>query len=175
MQEIEIDHNKLCNNLNAYNNDIKTLDYRELKYEQFFYDFIQKNVPCVVKNVSSDWQCTKKWINKENRINLEYFKQTYGFLEAPVADCSSITFNSQCKSNMKVSDYMCYLEDSTRKKLLYLKDWHLKRMQPDDPFYEVPFIFASDWLNEYATDNKEDDFMFVYIGPKDSWYVYIDI
>ncbi|XP_045536113.1 2-oxoglutarate and iron-dependent oxygenase JMJD4 [Papilio machaon] len=70
---------------------------------------------------------------------------------------------------MKVQDYMSYLKNSKRDKLLYLKDWHLRRIKPDDMFYEVPKIFASDWLNEYAQDNKDDDFMFVYIGPEGSW------
>ncbi|XP_068620840.1 2-oxoglutarate and iron-dependent oxygenase JMJD4 [Battus philenor] len=70
---------------------------------------------------------------------------------------------------MKVKDYMLYLKNDKKENLLYLKDWHLRRMKPDHNFYEVPRIFASDWLNEFAMDTHDDDFMFVYIGPENSW------
>ncbi|KPJ12703.1 JmjC domain-containing protein 4 [Papilio machaon] len=126
------------------------------------------NLPCIIKNVSLDWNCSKKWI-KNGDINYEHFTTEYGDLEAPVADCYKVNYNAHCKQYMKVQDYMSYLKNSKRDKLLYLKDWHLRRIKPDDMFYEVPKIFASDWLNEYAQDNKDDDFMFVYIGPEGSW------
>lgn len=55
--------------------------------------------------------------------------------------------------------------------LLYLKDWHCARNSPNVPIYEIPQYFASDWLNEYYTAHPEldDDYMFVYMGPKDTW------
>ena len=36
--------------------------------------------------------------------------------------------------------------------------------------YETPIYFAVDWLNEYWMQGTEDDYRFVYIGPKGSWY-----
>lgn len=55
--------------------------------------------------------------------------------------------------------------------LLYLKDWHCVKNFPHIPVYEVPQYFVSDWLNEYyiAHPELDDDYMFVYMGPKESW------
>lgn len=175
MNEIEI--NEVPNNLPAFKyEDIKfdILDYRDIVYTDFFNNFMIRNLPCIIKNVSLNWECTNKWIDN-NKINFEYLSCEYGVLEAPVADCDSIKYNAQEKSKMPVAEYICYMKNSDRKELLYLKDWHLRRLRPNDCFYATPTIFASDWLNEYAIDHQEDDFMFVYIGPKDSWYVYIHI
>ena len=40
---------------------------------------------------------------------------------------------------------------------------------PDYNFYEIPTIFASDWLNEFLVDNGRDDYKFTYMGPKNTW------
>jgi len=43
---------------------------------------------------------------------------------------------------------------------------------PDYPFYSTPIYFQSDWLNEFWDSRTDcaDDYRFVYIGPKGSWY-----
>lgn len=159
LQESDIDYS---------NYSVEVID-KSIQYSDFFEKFMSKNLPCIIKGISDDWECTRKWIElDDNKINFDFLTSTYGNLEAPVADCANIVYNTHCKSNMKVANYLAYLKEKTDK-LLYLKDWHLKRLQPADNFYEVPILFASDWLNEYCEDNQEDDFMFVYIGPKDTW------
>lgn len=150
--------------------EISTLNNGALQYDYFYKDYMLKNLPCVIKNISSNWECNDHWV-KNDTINYDYLIDKYGDIEAPIADCDKIYFNAQCKNDMKVKDYMTYLKSEKKDKLLYLKDWHLKKLLPNDNFYEVPQIFASDWLNEYAADLKDDDFMFVYIGPKNTWYV----
>lgn len=168
MQESEIlsvvENVDVCYNYSK----LTTIDKNDITYNDFFNNFMIRNLPCLIKNVSSSWESTQNWI-KDNKINFDYFLEVYGDLEAPVADCHSIHFNAHDKINMKVKDYFNYLKTTERDKLLYLKDWHLKRIRPDDNFYTVPQIFASDWLNEFAIDHGEDDFMFVYIGPENSW------
>jgi hypothetical protein len=49
------------------------------------------------------------------------------------------------------------------------------RAFPEYKAYETPKYFKSDWLNEYwdQCNDSSDDYRFVYIGPKGSWYVYI--
>lgn len=155
---------------NYSNCEIKSFDNSELKYDYFFKEYLLRNIPCIVKNICKTWKCSQFWI-KDNGINYSYFIDHYGELDAPVADCDKINFNAQCKCDMKVKDYMNYLRSKSREKLLYLKDWHLRRLTLDDYFYEVPEIFASDWLNEYSIDNQDDDFMFVYIGAGNTWFV----
>ncbi|CAH0404945.1 unnamed protein product [Chilo suppressalis] len=128
----------------------------EFDYEKF-----------TIKSISDNWECTRKWV-KDDTIHYDYLTNAYGDLEAPIADCNNVAYNAHCKTIMKVSNYMEYLKQNNEQ-LLYLKDWHLKRLQPNDNFYETPMLFASDWLNEFCQDLQEDDFMFVYIGPKNSW------
>lgn len=171
MVEIEIhDVQQNIGNYNYINCSLSHEEYNEICYNSFFERYMLTNFPCIIKNVSADWECTKNWI-RDGTINYEYLSNHYGNLEAPVADCDKTVFNSHTKIKMKVSDFMQYLQSDDKKRILYLKDWHLKRERPSENFYEVPIMFASDWLNEYAVDHQEDDFMFVYIGPKDSWLV----
>lgn len=157
---------------NYSNCEIQSFDNSDLKYDYFFKEYLLRNIPCIVKNITKTWKCSQFWI-KDDEINYDYFIDYYGELEAPVADCDKINYNTQCKCDMKVKDYMNYLKSKSREKLLYLKDWHLRRLKLDDYFYEVPEIFASDWLNEYAIDNHDDDFMFVYIGAGNTWFVIV--
>ncbi|XP_034825938.1 2-oxoglutarate and iron-dependent oxygenase JMJD4 homolog [Maniola hyperantus] len=168
--EIDIQHNitnEQTHEETVPQTEIACVNVFDISYGIFYAKYMLHNLPCSIKNMSNNWKCSKEWI-VEDRINYDYFIQEYGDLDAPVADCDQINFNAQCKCNMKVKDYMSYLRTQYKEKLLYLKDWHLKRLT-NELFYDVPILFASDWLNEYALDNKEDDFMFVYIGPKDTW------
>lgn len=152
----------------GWNIEDSTYDGCKLTYQDFFENHLVKNLPCIVQNVSTTWECSEKWI-KNDFINYEYMTQTYGEMEAPVADCCEILDYAQRTCNMKVSQFMNYMQNNNKNKLLYLKDLHLKKLRSNDNFYTVPKIFTSDWLNEYAHDNSDDDFKFVYIGPKNSW------
>lgn len=42
------------------------------------------------------------------------------------------------------------------------------RDYPQYKAYETPECFKSDWLNEYC-EHLEDDYQFVYMGPKGTW------
>lgn len=98
----------------------------------------------------------------------------------PVADCNKKYYNSQSKDDMKMKDYLNYWIDYAKKNysnsmpLLYLKDWHCPKLFPNAPMYTVPEYFASDWLNEYyiANPSLNDDYRFVYMGPKGTWYIF---
>lgn len=46
---------------------------------------------------------------------------------------------------------------------IYLRDF------PDYTAYETPCGFSSDWLNEFWDTKDDDDYRFVYMGPKESW------
>lgn len=148
--------------------DCANLQQCSLDFIDFFNNYMLKNIPCLIKNVTDNWKCASQWV-KGDQINYDHLIEEYGDLIVPVADCKNIQFNAQCKSDMKVHQYIEYLQSTTDSRILYLKDWHLQRSRPDDKFYEVPQYFILDWLNEFSIDNQEDDFMFVYIGPKGSW------
>lgn len=46
----------------------------------------------------------------------------------------------------------------------------LHRDFPEHNIYTTPVFFSSDWLNEYWDTLEVDDYRFVYMGPKGSWY-----
>ena len=47
------------------------------------------------------------------------------------------------------------------------------RQFPEYEAYDVPPFFRSDWMNEFWDGQDDsDDYRFVYIGPKGSWYVF---
>lgn len=162
------DYNLNQNSYTGWNIEDSTYDASSLTYQEFFENHLIKNIPCIVKNVTKTWECSEKWI-QNNIINYEYLIQAYGDLEAPVADCSDILDYAQRTHTMNVNDFLNYMQNNQKQNLLYLKDLHLKKLRPNDNFYMLPEIFASDWLNEYALDKNDDDFKFVYIGPKKSW------
>ncbi|RWS22013.1 hypothetical protein B4U80_03338 [Leptotrombidium deliense] len=80
---------------------------------------------------------------------------------------------------MTFDEYLDYFVESSSKnnrltcdvrKCLYLKNWHFVQQFPGYEAYKVPIYFESDYLNEYW-HQKDDDYKFVYLGPKGSWFV----
>jgi hypothetical protein len=70
--------------------------------------------------------------------------------------------------------YLDYIEKLRNRKpeadepLYYLKDWHLALESDEEPFYDWPDHFRSDWLNEYTINTGKQDYRFVYFGPAES-------
>ncbi|XP_008193873.1 2-oxoglutarate and iron-dependent oxygenase JMJD4 [Tribolium castaneum] len=141
---------------------------KELSYEEFFHNFMRPNVPCVIKNITEDWEAHYKWLNEEKAPNLDYLKDKYGNCDVTIYNCSEKYFNSQKTQICKLDSFLNKW-NSAENKSKYLKDWHLKNTFKNDNFYTVPIYFASDWLNEYLTENSEDDYRFVYIGQAGTW------
>ncbi|XP_055541078.1 2-oxoglutarate and iron-dependent oxygenase JMJD4 homolog isoform X2 [Wyeomyia smithii] len=156
--------------------EIERISTRNIDYEQFFYCFLQTNIPVILTAVTDRWECYKQWILRNetdvDKLNVAYLKERINNVVVPVADCDKQYHNSHEKQDMLFYDFLNYWEGtdtSGQGSKLYLKDWHLREMLPEYQFYETPQFFASDWLNEYLTDSNKDDYMFVYIGPKDTW------
>lgn len=57
---------------------------------------------------------------------------------------------------------MCII--SNKSLFLFYRDF------PEHSVYTTPVFFSSDWLNEYWDTLEVDDYRFVYMGPKGSWY-----
>jgi hypothetical protein len=102
--------------------------------------------------------------------------QKYGNVTVPVSNCDEKYYNVQKVSDTQLCDYMKYWQDYSSQSdsdlpCLYLKDWHFTQDFPEENIYRVPQYFASDWLNEYysAKTSIQDDYRFVYMGPRGSW------
>lgn len=145
-----------------------------LDYSNFFQSYLLNNKPCIVKNVSNNWSATTNWL-KNNSLNLDYFRNNIPNVEVPVSNCGKKQYNVQEKCTMKLFDYLdfweAYEKSYAQMDCLYLKDWHFTKEFKNEVVYRVPSYFASDWLNEYYESNSvlDDDYRFVYIGPKGSW------
>ncbi|XP_035739722.1 2-oxoglutarate and iron-dependent oxygenase JMJD4-like isoform X1 [Vespa mandarinia] len=149
----------------------------KLTYNEFFHTFLIDNEPCIIDTVITEsWPCRQQWVLKD-APNFELLGRLFGQCLVPISDCKRRYYNSQLKNDMNMQEYLDYWikyrnNDYTNDMpLLYLKDWHCAKIFPDLIYYEVPHYFASDWLNEYyiAKPELEDDYMFVYMGPKGTW------
>ena len=152
-----------------------------IPYHDFYSQYIAKNKLCILSSkFTEQWRSRTEW-TKNGKIDVEHLKHEFGNSHAPVVDCSKRFYTSHECCEMKVEEFLDYLDSNkgiltgnsgiTRDSCLYLKDWHCQRDFPNYHAYTVPEYFTSDWLNEYW-DQKEaskDDYRFVYIGAKDSW------
>lgn len=148
-----------------------------LSYDEFFTRYLVPNRPCIFTSRTTEkWSCRRQWV-LDGTPDIDALSLLFGDCIVPVADCNKKYYNAQFKDDMKMGDYLDYWTEFINKSypesmpLLYLKDWHCAREFPNAPIYEVPQYFASDWLNEYYMANPEfeDDYMFVYMGPKGTW------
>ncbi|KAK6174382.1 hypothetical protein SNE40_017670 [Patella caerulea] len=148
-------------------------------YEEFFTNYLLPNRPCIFGSaVTAKWQSRQDWLKPvDGSPHLEFFKENFGDITVPVADCGKEEFSSHPKEDMTLSEYVDYLVQYKQdgypqhERCLYLKDWHFIRDCPDYHAYTTPVYFSSDWLNEFwdIRERIHDDYRFVYIGPKGSW------
>ena len=144
----------------------------DLSYSEFFHQYMIPNLPCLIRDLMIDWPASRDLVNdNKNEPNIAFFEKLED-VDVPVADCSAKYFNSQEKISMTLKEYISYWKSkgnqNDSKNLLYLKDWHFVKQFPNVELYSTPKYFTSDWLNEYWED-KNDDYKFVYLGPKNSW------
>lgn len=175
--ELEIQNNRLCTEKNTA--IIDWIDYinPSVTYDEFFTKYLIPNKPCIFKSsITENWSCRRQW-NLDNAPDFDVLDILFGNCMVPVADCNKKYYNSQSKNDMQMKDYLNYWIEYAKSNysdsmpLLYLKDWHCQKLFPNAPMYNVPQYFASDWLNEYYIANPElnDDYRFVYMGPKGTW------
>ncbi|EZA49639.1 hypothetical protein DMN91_006417 [Ooceraea biroi] len=174
---IEID-----NNLHPVDEDAcaqNTIDRIDstVTYNDFFSKYLIPNRPCIISSQATEsWPCRREWV-LDGAPNFNVLRTLFGHSVVPVADCNRKFYNSQLKDDMSMRSYLEYWVDykqngySKSMPLLYLKDWHCTKHFPNISVYEVPQYFVSDWLNEYYIAHPElsDDYMFVYMGPKETW------
>ncbi|GLH16369.1 2-oxoglutarate and iron-dependent oxygenase JMJD4 homolog [Gryllus bimaculatus] len=162
--------------INCSDTQIIRID-KPVSYNTIFKNFLVKNRPCIIKIPSAQsWKSTKEWVS-QGLPHFSNLQNIYGTVTVPVADCGEKYYNVQKKQPTQFSEYLSYWEKYIKNgypsdmPCLYLKDWHFTKDFPTHIIYEVPQYFASDWLNEYLTSRNDinDDYRFVYLGPKGSW------
>ncbi|KAI4498866.1 hypothetical protein M0802_006041 [Mischocyttarus mexicanus] len=177
LEVIEITNNEVPSNIeNLSRIDIKRVN-NKLTYDEFFHNYLIKNVPCIVDStITESWSSRQQWVSKD-MPNFEFLGELFGHSTIPIYNCQVKHYNSQLRADMNMTEYLNYWIKYRKNNytsdmpLLYLKDWHCVQEFPDLVYYEVPRYFSSDWLNEYyiAHPHFDDDYRFVYMGPKGSW------
>ncbi|XP_078600346.1 2-oxoglutarate and iron-dependent oxygenase JMJD4-like isoform X1 [Branchiostoma floridae x Branchiostoma japonicum] len=151
---------------------------KPITYQEFFSSYLRTNRPCLFgSHVTSHWRSRREWASEDGKPNWNALKQLFGQLTVPVADCKKVEYQAQPKCDMTLAEFLHYWQDyctshhNPSKPCLYLKDWHFCRSVPDYGAYKTPVYFQSDWLNEFwdLRYQGEDDYRFVYMGPKGSW------
>lgn len=153
--------------------EIVKINCSQLTYDDFFRKYMLANRPLIINGIATNWQCNN-WINNKSdvKIDFEYLQGKIATMEVPVADCQKQYQNAHVKLDLdfyKFLDYWKHSMTKTTDQLLYLKDWHLRKIMPEYEFYKTPEYFGSDWLNEHLAEKGNDDYRFVYMGPKGTW------
>lgn len=145
-----------------------------------FLNCLLENRPCVFPAEFTDtWRCRRDWVDaKSGGPSWTFLARSFGEAVVPIANCKIKYYNSQLKTDIKFAEFVDYWRDLAAchhdydiHDKLYLKDWHFVREFPNYDAYKTPFCFEDDWLNEFwrTRTDKDDDYRFVYMGPKGSW------
>ncbi|KAI8369589.1 uncharacterized protein BYT42DRAFT_585019 [Radiomyces spectabilis] len=147
-------------------------------YEEFLHNHLLPNEPAIIgPALTAHWRARHDWVVPTDHVthelqprckpNYAFLRQQFAAAKVTVADCLERDFTDQKRCDMTFNEFADLWEkDSGR---YYLKDWHFVHdmNEKEAPFYEVPDIFADDWLNEYwlqKTDGEKDDYRFSYMG-----------
>ncbi|ORZ21679.1 hypothetical protein BCR42DRAFT_408063 [Absidia repens] len=160
-------------------------------YEYFLQHHLIANIPALIgPKLIDHWEARQKWtqpITSETfsnekcddtelngslsphpqlQPNYYYLKQKFGSAQVQVADCNERDFTDQRRTTLPFDDFVDLWQqtDKLDRHHYYLKDWHFVQAFPSENMYQVPDIFADDWMNEYWQKETEDDYRFAYMG-----------
>jgi hypothetical protein len=170
--KLEIEKLRIFNETGDDCKEIQRISAKELTYNDFFYKFMARNVPVILKDVELvPPEC--KQLFENDHFSIDKFREKIGSSfadhQVPVYNCSKQYFNSHEKSTISFAEFEEYWKSEEKVELLYLQDFHCVQEFPHLNLYNVPQYFSSDWLNEYLLDQNEDDYRFVYIGVRGTW------
>ncbi|ORX59455.1 Clavaminate synthase-like protein [Hesseltinella vesiculosa] len=141
-------------------------------YSTFLNKHLLGNQPAVIGPKWIDhWPARQNWIQPlagqgdhqpQWQPDYEYLRRTFGQAKVQVALCDEQEFSDQKRIDMTFDEFVTQWQQPGS--LHYLKDWHFAKAFPDQVMYQVPELFADDWMNEYWLQHSEDDYRFCYMG-----------
>ncbi|KAK7111637.1 hypothetical protein V1264_011238 [Littorina saxatilis] len=147
-------------------------------YDEFFAKFLVPNqLGILSEKATSLWKSRREWVCEDGSPDFVFLRQAFGEATVPIADCKCQEFSAHAKQEMKMSEFVTYWQKLREagyplgQESLYLKDWHFTRAFSDYEAYSTCPFFRSDWMNEFwdEREDSEDDYRFVYMGPKGTW------
>ncbi|KAJ1723527.1 JmjC domain-containing protein 4 [Coemansia erecta] len=154
---------------------LQEIERREqLTVHEFVRDFLVPNVPVILgPSFTSDWPALRDWVTEEKTPDFDFLASLYGDCTVPVAECDTIYFSDQKRTEMRFSEFIEQWRAMPEAKKLYCKDWHFTR---DSAYraYEPPAVLSNDWVNMYCDMKGKgggggDDFRFCYLGGRGTW------
>lgn len=154
---------------------VEVVDVETLTYDDFFLDYMVKNVPVVVRGATDNWKCRQEWVDANGQPNLPFLREKFGNGQAFVHRKDKQTGQDQVE-RCRFDEFLHHWE-SDEKDPWYWKDWHFVAEFSEYGAYECPMYFQDDWLNHYfdmircnsTTQNERtetSDYRFVYMGQE---------
>lgn len=154
------------------NTRIQSRDGRVLSVQEFASNYMEPNIPVVIHGACEGWRSLEDWaVSDTGAPDIDFIRRNFGNSKVCISKCGSCEVYDST-----VQDYLNgpWLEAGAEnlgepRPIMYLKDWHFVRDNPSYGAYTVPCHFAEDWMNLYWDYKGNDDFRFVYMGPRGSW------
>uniref|UniRef100_A0A673XZM3 Uncharacterized protein n=1 Tax=Salmo trutta TaxID=8032 RepID=A0A673XZM3_SALTR len=133
-------------------------------YSKFFKKYLTSQPPI------------KQWVTEEGKPTFQKLLQQFDETLVPVANSNAKEYNANPKQIIPFKEFIHYWKEYIQNGHSSPKGYIAQLFPPvchrDFPehVYTTPVFFSSDWLNEYWDTLEVDDYRFVYMGPKDSWY-----
>lgn len=154
---------------------VEVVDVEKLTYDDFFLDYMVKNVPVVIRGATENWKCRQEWVDANGQPNLPFLREKFGNGQAFVHRKDMQTGQDQvewCRFDAFLDHW-----ESDEKDPWYWKDWHFVAEFSEYGAYQCPVYFEDDWLNHYydvtrrhsttrSERMKTSDYRFVYMGKK---------
>nr|CCA14617.1 conserved hypothetical protein [Albugo laibachii Nc14] len=156
--------------------EVAVEDAESLSYHRFCEQYIERNRPVRIINITQGWSCSSSWKDVTGSLNYEYLLEMYGEELVPIVEGQTESHETHSRTLVNFREYLQQVE-SQAVGLKYLKDWHFFQCcqkRGFKPEYTTPIFFQDDWLNWWS-DQKEalhqrsDDYRFLYFGPAGSW------
>lgn len=120
--------------------EIAVEDAESLSYHRFCKQYMEKNRPVRIKNITKGWSSSLYWKTAKGSLNFQYLRAIYGDEMVPVCDFANIAIvakdmkkqvvqgrahahESHTRTLVNFREYLQQVESQTAG-LTYLKDWH---------------------------------------------------
>ncbi|TMW43766.1 hypothetical protein DOY81_011156, partial [Sarcophaga bullata] len=117
--------------IEKHNNDdcIERFRIQDISYNDFYWQYMERNYPVILTDVSTEWECRLNWIVTERECNIDnqlitatvlnydYLKAKIGDCLVPVANCNREYFNSHAKCEMSFYEFLLYWQQRRKDRL----------------------------------------------------------
>lgn len=135
-----------------------------LSYEEFVREYASVGKPVIITDAIKNWKASTKW-------TIDFFRSEYGSITDLVLDYKPETSDKELTYvSMTVADYIDYMTNGVRDKLLYLSRFPICNHPELWEDYEEP-IYFNNWYRKLPLEIRKkyyDNACAILIGQKDT-------